>query len=315
MSADEADQQRLPSVSVLVTSFNQKPILQRLLPQLLAEKYANGELEVVVVDGGSTDGTREWLATLHNQRMRPILQQANHSRSSSRNNGIRAAHNDVIIMLDGDHTVEENFILWHARRHTGRECIAVGESQFSRHWRHRALLRYLNTRGVHKLSPDESIPGRYFRTGNCSIQKSVLERLGPFDETITEWGGEDLELGVRAEEVGIPIVYEPRARAWHHHRRSLGALLRNLEAYGEKSIPHLLKKHPQLYTELNLHRLEKSWMCLLMTGAVYYPIRLLADLLSPIYVPPVVFDYLHLRQYGRGFLRSQKNKRKEGMDA
>ncbi len=111
---------------------------------------------------------------------------------------------------------------------------------------------------------------------------------------------------MRAEEAGIPIVYEPRARAWHHHRRSLGALLRNLEAYGEKSIPHLLKKHPQLYMELNLHQLEKSWMRLLMTGAVYYPVRLLADLLSPVYVPPIIFDYLHIRQYGRGFLRSQE---------
>lgn len=295
----------LPSVSVLVTSFNHKEILQNLLPQLLSEEYSEELFEVIIIDGGSEDGTREWLASLQNSNLRVILQDKNSSRSSTRNEGIRSSQADILIMLDGDHTIEKGFILWHARQHQKRECIVVGLSEFSPNWRYRALFRYLNTRGARKLPANQPLPGRYFLTRNCSMPRKVFDKVGLFSEEFTGWGGEDLELGVRFEEAGIPIVFESRARALHHHHRPLKPLLRNLELYGEKSVPLLIQKHPQLYRELNLHRLENRSMRLLLTGAVYHPIVALTNLLLPFYVPPVVFDYLHLRQYGKGYMKSQ----------
>ncbi|MFH1009937.1 MAG: glycosyltransferase, partial [bacterium] len=273
-----------------------------------AEDYAPEKFEIIIVDGGSTDGSREWLSTLEDSQFRVILQNEDRGRSALRNDGIRIAQNDIVIMLDGDHTIGKDFILAHAQRHAERECVVVGQSQFSRDWRTRALLRYLNTRGARKLPPGKPLPGRYFITRNCSVPKALLQRVGLFDETFTTWGGEDLELGVRLAKAKIEIVHEPRAQAWHHHYRPLKALLKNLERYGKESIPYLLKRHPELYRELNLHRLKSPWVRLLMTAAIYCPIRTVVGLLLPFYVPSVVFDYLHLRQYGRGFLRSQRGK-------
>ena len=297
----------LPSISVLVTSFNHKAILQNLIPQLLAEEYPQELFETIVIDAGSEDGSREWLTSLQSSNLRVILQTKNRNRSSTRNKGIQSSQAEILIMLDGDHTIEKGFILWHARQHQKHECIVVGLSDFSPNWRYRALFRYLNTRGARKLPANQSLPGRYFLTRNCSMPRQVFDKIGLFSEEFTGWGGEDLELGVRFEEARIPIVFEARARALHHHHRPLKPLLRNLELYGEKSIPLLVEEHPQLYRELNLHRLEKSSMRLLMTGAVYQPILALTNLLLPFYVPPVVFDYLHLRQYGKGYLKSQKS--------
>ncbi|MBU1707649.1 glycosyltransferase [bacterium] len=297
----------LPSVSVLVTSFNHKKILQNLLPQLLSEEYPKELFEAIIIDGGSEDGTREWLTSLQSSQIRVILQEGNNIRSSTRNDGIRSSQADILIMLDGDHTIEKNFIIWHAKQHQKRECIVVGQSEFSHNWRYRALFHYLNTRGAKKLPANHPLPGRYFLTRNCSMPRKVFEKVGFFSEEFTGWGGEDLELGVRFEEAAIPIVFESHARAYHHHHRPLKPLLKNLELYGEKSVPLLLKKHPQLYRELNLHRLEKIHIRLLMTGAVYHPILALTNLLLPFYVPPIVFDYLHLRQYGKGYLKSQKS--------
>jgi glycosyltransferase involved in cell wall biosynthesis len=308
MSLADMNPVSLPSVSVIVTSFNHKPIVQRLLPQLQAEDYPREKCEIIVVDGGSTDGSREWLGSLKDARLHVILQEQDRGRSAMRNEGIRVAHGEIIIMLDGDHTIDKNFILPHVESHARQECVVVGHSQFTDRWRSRALDRYLNTRGARKLLPGSPLPGRYFITRNCSVPRSVLERVGLFDETFSGWGGEDLELGMRFEEIGVKIIYEPRTRAWHHHDRPLNALLRNLELYGEKSIPHLVERHPQLYRELNLHQLRKFWLRILMLGAVYHPMRMLAGLLMPFYVPTVVFDYLHLRQYGRGFLRAKKGK-------
>jgi len=262
--------------------------------------------EVIIIDGGSEDGTREWLSTIQDSHLRILLQERNRNRSSTRNEGIRSSQADILIMLDGDHSIESGLILSHAKQHLKRKCIVVGLSDFSPNWRYRALFRYLNTRGALKLPTNQSLPGRYFLTRNCSMPRKVFDKIGLFSEEFTGWGGEDLELGVRFEKAGIPIVFESRARALHHHHRPLKPLLRNLELYGEKSVPLLVKKHPQLYRELNLHRLEKRSMRLLFAGAVYHPIVALTNLLLPFYVPPVVFDYLHLRQYGKGYLKSQK---------
>ena len=296
----------LPSVSVLVTSFNQKAILQKLLPQLFAEEYPKELFDVVVIDAGSNDGTRDWLASLRNPNLRITLQPYSSQRSLTRNQGIRSSQADILIMLDGDHTIEKGFVLRHVRHHQERDCVVIGQSEFSPHWRYRALLKYLNTRGARKLPTNQLLPGRYFLTRNCSMPRKLFEKIGLFDENFTGWGGEDLELGVRFEEAGIPIIFEPRANAIHHHHRSLNSLLNNLRIYGEKSIPLLLEKHPQLYRELNLHQLEKRSMRILMTNAVYHPIRMLTNLFLPLYVPAIVFDYLHLRQYGKGYLKSQK---------
>jgi glycosyltransferase involved in cell wall biosynthesis len=307
ISAEAADE-HLPSVSVVVSSFNQRLILQRLMPQLLAEKYPEDGYEIIVVDGGSNDGTRDWLSTLHHPCLVSLFESEGRSRSSLRNKGVQAAANDIVIMLDGDHTIEKDFVRWHVTQHHECECVVLGESQFSSHWRFRALDHYLNTRGVRKVPIGQPVPGRYFRTANCSVPRSVLERIGLFDETFTAWGGEDLDFGVHLEEAGIAIVYEPHAKAWHHHHRPLNDLLKNLRIYGEKSIPHLVDKHPQLYRELNLHQMEKSWIRFLMQTPLYHTIRLMTNLLLPLHVPPIVFDYLHLRQYGVGFLHSQEKR-------
>ncbi len=310
MSPEEIDDECLPSVSVVVSSFNQRLILQCLVPQLLAEKYPKEKLEIIIVDGGSKDGTRDWLSTFHYPCLNSLLENERRSRAALRNHGIRAATNDLLIMLDGDHTIETDFIHQHVARHRECECVVLGESQFSNHWRFRALNRYLNTRGVRKVPCGKPIPGRYFRTGNCSVPRSILERIGLFDETFTSWGGEDLDFGVRLEEAGIAIVYEPRAKAWHHHHRSLNDLLRNLRTYGEKSVPRLVEKHPQLYRELNLHELEKPWIHFLMQAPFYHFIRLMTHFLLPLHISPIVFDYLHLRQYGVGFLHSREKRGK-----
>jgi glycosyltransferase involved in cell wall biosynthesis len=306
----EAGSEHLPSVSVIVLCFNQRLILQRLLPQLLAEKYPGNNHEIIVIDGGSEDGTQEWLSTLQHAFLSTLFENRQLSRSQLRNKGIRAAAKDIVIMLDGDHTIEKDFIHRHAVRHRERECVVLGESRFIHSGRLRALHRYLNTRGVRKVALGATVPGRYFRTCNCSVPRSVLEQIGFFDESFTSWGGEDLDFGVRIEESGIPILYEPHAKAWHHHLRPLNELLRNLRIYGEDSIGHLVEKHPQLYRELNLHRLEKASTRFLMQAPLYYSIRLLTNLLLPLCVPSIVFDYLHLRQYGFGFLHSKTKRGK-----
>ena len=130
------------------------------------------------------------------------------------------------------------------------------------------------------------------------MPRDLLFEIGLFDERFRAWGGEDLDLGVRLEQSGVPLYGEPRALAIHHHLRPLNELLDNLYVYGRDGIPVLLQRHPQLFRELNLHHLfpappgssgtgalHRAIMRLLMTAPVYYPLRAVANLLRRQHLP------------------------------
>jgi len=308
------------SATILIISWNQRDFLVRLVEQCLDQEFDPRDYEVIVVDDGSTDGSQEWLNEQTDPRLRPLLSNDRVGRAASRNRGILAARGRVVIMIDGDHTIQRDFIRRHLELHESQACAVVGKSDFVDHPDFRALNHYLNGGGAVKLPPGSTLPGRYFLTRNCSVPRDVLLKIGMFDEDFTAWGGEDLELGVKLEEAGVPILACPEALAVHHHLRPLDALLENLYRYGREGIPILVDRHPRLYRELNLdrltdhpsergryHPLSRLGYRILILAPVYRVIKSVAVLLRRRRLPRFVFDYLHLRQYGRGYLDHLKS--------
>lgn len=88
----------MPLFSVIIPTYNRR----QLLPQALASVWAQTltDYEVVVVDDGSSDGTREWLATV-SDRVR-VLVQENRGPGAARNLGIQNAVGEYIAFLDSD---------------------------------------------------------------------------------------------------------------------------------------------------------------------------------------------------------------------
>ncbi len=305
-------------VSVVVLCHNQLEHVQRLISLLLKQDYSAGEFEIVVVSNGSTDGTADWLRTQTSHLIQPVILEFPLSRAAGRNHGIAAARGSLIVMIDGDHTVESNFVSLHASLHQDEICAIVGKSDYAQTGEYNALYRYLDGCGAAKLSQGSRLPGRYFATGNCSILKRTIERVGDFDEAFQSWGGEDLDFGVRLENAGIPIYGNFEVRAVHHHFRSLDQLLENKRKFGEASIPLLVKKHTRLFRELNLDRfyhnpferdrfsaLSRAMFHVICAAPIYQMVRLFVSAIINLRVPRIFFDYLHLRQYAAGFARSK----------
>jgi len=303
--------------SVVVISFRQRAFIERLVTQLVDQDYPPDDYEIVVVECASADGTAEWLTAHADSRLLPILLTEPCNRSTARNRGIRESRGEIIVMIDGDHTIECNFLQAHLAAHAGRCCAVVGKSVFADNTEYRAISTYLDGSGAGKLPPNTALPGRYFLTRNCSVPRQVLLDIGLFDESFDRWGGEDLDLGVRLEAQGVPIYGAPQALAVHHHFRTIHEVLRVVEAYGEGSVPRLVEKHPQLFRELNLDwlypnpyendRHSASGRTLhraLCADVVYSFVLSIAHRLRRRILPRSVFDYLHLRQYSRGFARA-----------
>jgi len=106
-------------LSVVIPTYNRLPILQKCLRALEQQRLEApiSNYEVVVVDDGSTDETVPWL--LHHGGQLPhvrLVQQDHGGPAEGRNRGVDYARGDVIVFIDSDLVVTEDFLISHARR-------------------------------------------------------------------------------------------------------------------------------------------------------------------------------------------------------
>jgi glycosyltransferase involved in cell wall biosynthesis len=91
--------ERVPLVSTVIPTFNRRNIVRRAIDSALAQTCR--DQEIIVIDDGSTDGTREELQEHYGDLVR-CVSQANGGVSSARNHGMRLARGDFIALLDSD---------------------------------------------------------------------------------------------------------------------------------------------------------------------------------------------------------------------
>jgi glycosyltransferase involved in cell wall biosynthesis len=87
-----------PLVSVIIPTYNRGWILKEAIDSVLAQDYK--DFELIVVDDGSTDNTREILDSYGRDLI--VLRQANRGVSAARNRGIAEAHGRLVAFLDSD---------------------------------------------------------------------------------------------------------------------------------------------------------------------------------------------------------------------
>jgi glycosyltransferase involved in cell wall biosynthesis len=90
---------RAPAVSVVIPAFNAERTIAGTIRSVVAQTF--GDLEIVVVDDGSADGTARAAASVADGRIR-VLTQANGGAASARNTGITAARGEFVAFLDAD---------------------------------------------------------------------------------------------------------------------------------------------------------------------------------------------------------------------
>jgi len=90
----------IPKVSVIIPTYNRYPLVCRAIDSVLAQTYGN--VECIVVDDASTDGTRDFLAERYGTKIKIYRNEFNREKSFSRNVGILASTADYLAFLDSD---------------------------------------------------------------------------------------------------------------------------------------------------------------------------------------------------------------------
>lgn len=204
--------------SVVVCTYNRGRVLGRCLEAL--RRLDHPELEVVVVEGPSTDETGRVL-----DRFPDVKRVANPTRnlSVSRNLGIAASTGDVVAFIDDDAVPDRDWLRALTEAYDDPTVGAAGGDVFGPRGDHlqfsRGILsRYGRVIAVRDEPADRNDPGgAWFNTlmgTNASFRRRALEAVGGFDENY-EYYHDETDLCARIIQAGYRVMHVPEAVVWH----------------------------------------------------------------------------------------------------
>ena len=224
-------------LSVLIVSWNGREHLAECLPALLAQRDEAGcEVEVLVLDNGSTDGTAAWLAG-HHPEVVAVESRDNLGFAAGNNRLAEAATGDVLILLNNDTRPEPGFLSEYAEawRRAPADVAAVAGRLVDWDARRLDFGRGVATFDGHAFALDQGRPLDAARCpadgeellfacgGNLSVRRRSFRDAGGFDDTYFAYF-EDVDLGWRLWAGGERVVAAPRACARHRMAASSARL-------------------------------------------------------------------------------------------
>lgn len=218
---------RIPRVSVIVCGYNGGQTLESCLLSLKAIDYP--DYEVVVVDDGSTDNTKEILS--HHPWVNAIYQE-NRGLSVARNVGASAATGEILAYTDSDCMADPDWLYYLVGTLLSGNYAGVGGPNISppaQNW-HQACVAAAPGGPNHVLLSDvvaEHIPGC-----NMAFHRWAFEKIGGFDPEYRK-AGDDVDFCWRLQQEGEVIAFSPSAIVWHYRRFTLKAFRKQQEGYGE----------------------------------------------------------------------------------
>lgn len=108
-----SDNRPLPYMSIVIPCYNERSTIRQLLEAIDAQTYPHARLEIVIVDGLSTDGTREIIQAFQQERKNLSIQLIDNPKRiipEAMNAGIRAAQGDAVVRLDAHCTVAKDYL-------------------------------------------------------------------------------------------------------------------------------------------------------------------------------------------------------------
>lgn len=241
-------------LSVVVPTYNRLETLTLVIPSFLQQSVSAEAYEILVCDSNSNDGTAQYLAQI--AREHPNVRHLPGpytGRAMARNAGIAAARAPLVLFNDSDIIAGPELFTEHLRRHASGERIAVvgWEVQVASLEEYERKRQRPEERGSLHPPTRKNLSWLYFLTGNASVRRDDLLRVGCFDESFTGYGHEDLELGYRLQKAGVAIRYEPRAVNYHLQDVPHEDQVQKMKLAGRSTV-RFYRKHPDFAVMANL---------------------------------------------------------------
>jgi GT2 family glycosyltransferase len=220
-------------LSVVIPNYNGRELLGENLPYVLrAMRRYPGDSEIVVVDDASTDQSVEYLER-HFPEVRVIRIAVNTGFAQACEAGIRAARNGIILLLNTDVRVSEDFIAPLMAHFAEGGVFAVSAMSLREDERtprelakvpyfKRGYLKFVsseNPKLIRAIKEHNSSPiYTFYAVGaHCAIDRDKYYALGGFDSLYYPFYSEDVDICYRAWKHGWKSIFEPKSVVFHTH--------------------------------------------------------------------------------------------------
>ena len=286
------------AVSVLIPAYNEAKVIAGSVARILDSRHAN--LEVIVIDDGSTDGTSEVVREHFGSDPRvTLITVANGGKARAVNTGLAASHGEVVVALDADTHFEPDTIARLARWFGDATIGAVaGNAKVGN--RINLLTRWqaleyitaqnLERRALAALDCITVVPGAV-----GAWRRSALMKLGGFP---TDTLAEDQDLTIAIQKAGYRAVFDADAVAWTEAPDTVAGLAKQRFRWSFGTL-QCLWKHADVtlrprYGSLGLVALPQAWLFQILLGLI----SPFVDLLLIVQLIAVTSDYI---QHGAQF--------------
>ena len=214
----------MKNISIIIVTYNGKELLEKYLPSVVdaCKRYSLDKTELIIVDNASSDGTIDYLR-LHFPFIKLIQQPANKGFSNSVNLGVSCAQSEIVVLLNDDIRLSEDFLLFLPQHFEDKSVFAVRPGIKLNAEDRVCDLKNLNIGGAFKFGIFD-VPRKaegktnlafFVGGGGGAFDKEKFTKLGGFDEIFYPFYYEDVDLCYRAWKRKWKIIYEPRSLLYH----------------------------------------------------------------------------------------------------
>ncbi|PSM38797.1 hypothetical protein C6Y14_35070 [Streptomyces dioscori] len=259
-------------VTVIVPAYNEKECIANTLKSLARSTHP---IEIIVVDDGSTDGTKEIAEALGMPNVR-VIRQENAGKPAALNNGVRHARYDIVVMMDGDTVFEADTVrqLVQPFADPGVGAVAGNAKVGNRNtiigaWQHIEYVMGFNLdrRMYDLLRCMPTIPGAI----GAFRREAVLAVGGMSEDTLAE----DTDITIAMHREGWRVVYQEHAKAWTEAPASLKQLWSQRYRWSYGTMQALWKHRKSLTDKGPSGRF----------GRVGMPLVVIFQIVTPVFAP------------------------------